>query len=55
MCLDYFKEESLNAFESIVLILLSTCSMLLMISAYDLLVIKEVSFLCYELLQITLL
>jgi NADH:ubiquinone oxidoreductase subunit 2 (subunit N) len=36
MCLDYFKEESLNAFESIVLILLSTRSMLLMISAYDL-------------------
>nr|YP_004927653.1 NADH dehydrogenase subunit 2 [Treubia lacunosa]AEH99700.1 NADH dehydrogenase subunit 2 [Treubia lacunosa] len=36
MCLDYFKRESLNAFESIVLILLSTCSMLFMISAYDL-------------------
>nr|YP_010881071.1 NADH dehydrogenase subunit 2 [Moerckia flotoviana]QDE10615.1 NADH dehydrogenase subunit 2 [Pallavicinia lyellii]WIA66573.1 NADH dehydrogenase subunit 2 [Moerckia flotoviana] len=35
MCLDYFKQESLNAFESIVLILLSTCSMLFMISAYD--------------------
>jgi hypothetical protein len=35
MCLDYFKEESLNAFESIVLILLSTRSMFLMISAYD--------------------
>jgi NADH:ubiquinone oxidoreductase subunit 2 (subunit N) len=38
MCLDYFKEESLNAFESIVLILLSTCNMLLMISTYDLIV-----------------
>jgi NADH-ubiquinone oxidoreductase chain 2 len=36
MCLDYFKEESLNAFESIVLILLSTCNMLLIVSAYDL-------------------
>ncbi len=36
MCLYYFKEESLNAFESIVLILLSTCNMLLMISTYDL-------------------
>jgi NADH-ubiquinone oxidoreductase chain 2 len=36
MCLDYFKKKSLNAFESIVLILLSTHSMFLMISAYDL-------------------
>jgi NADH:ubiquinone oxidoreductase subunit 2 (subunit N) len=36
MTRSYFKEESLNAFESIVLILLSTRSMLLMISAYDL-------------------
>nr|QIA60841.1 NADH dehydrogenase subunit 2 [Makinoa crispata] len=35
MCLDYFKQESLNAFESIVLILFSTRSMLFMISAYD--------------------
>jgi NADH-ubiquinone oxidoreductase chain 2 len=35
MCLDYFKEESLNAFESIVLILFSTCNMILMISTYD--------------------
>jgi len=31
MCLDYFKEGSLNAFESIVLILLSTRNMFLMI------------------------
>jgi len=41
MCLDYFKEESLNAFESTVLILFSTyfiCSMFLMMSAYDLIV-----------------
>jgi NADH:ubiquinone oxidoreductase subunit 2 (subunit N) len=36
MCLDYFKKESLNVFESIVLIILSTRSMLLMILAYDL-------------------
>nr|AHI16172.1 NADH dehydrogenase subunit 2 [Bazzania trilobata] len=35
MCLDYSKQESSNAFESIVLILFSTCSMLFMISAYD--------------------
>nr|YP_010881030.1 NADH dehydrogenase subunit 2 [Apopellia endiviifolia]WIA66163.1 NADH dehydrogenase subunit 2 [Apopellia endiviifolia]WIA66204.1 NADH dehydrogenase subunit 2 [Apopellia endiviifolia] len=35
MCLDYFKQESLNAFESIVLILLPTRSMLFLISAYD--------------------
>nr|YP_009674814.1 NADH dehydrogenase subunit 2 [Fossombronia foveolata]QDE12796.1 NADH dehydrogenase subunit 2 [Fossombronia foveolata] len=35
MCLDYFKQESLNAFESIVPILFPTCSMLFMISAYD--------------------
>jgi len=36
MCLDYFKEKSLNAFESIVLILFSIRSMFLMILAYDL-------------------
>nr|YP_010881195.1 NADH dehydrogenase subunit 2 [Pellia neesiana]WIA66943.1 NADH dehydrogenase subunit 2 [Pellia neesiana]WIA66984.1 NADH dehydrogenase subunit 2 [Pellia neesiana]WIA67025.1 NADH dehydrogenase subunit 2 [Pellia neesiana] len=35
MCLDYLKQESLNAFESIVLILLPTRSMLFLISAYD--------------------
>lgn len=35
MCLDYSKQESSNAFESIVLIPFSTCSMLFMISAYD--------------------
>jgi NADH:ubiquinone oxidoreductase subunit 2 (subunit N) len=38
MCLDYFKEESLNAFEFVVLILLFNRSMLLMISTYDLIV-----------------
>jgi NADH:ubiquinone oxidoreductase subunit 2 (subunit N) len=38
MYLDYFKEESLNAFESLALILLSSCSMFLMISTYDLIV-----------------
>nr|YP_009227131.1 NADH dehydrogense subunit 2 [Welwitschia mirabilis]AMA21015.1 NADH dehydrogense subunit 2 [Welwitschia mirabilis] len=39
MCFDYFEQESATtttAFEFIVLILLSTCSMLFMISAYDL-------------------
>nr|QIA60136.1 NADH dehydrogenase subunit 2 [Haplomitrium mnioides]QIA60178.1 NADH dehydrogenase subunit 2 [Haplomitrium mnioides] len=35
MCLDYFKQESSNAFESIVLISPPTRSMLFMISAYD--------------------
>lgn len=50
MCLDYFKRERLNAFESIVLILLSTCSMLFMISAYDLIVMYlaiELQSLCF--------
>jgi NADH-ubiquinone oxidoreductase chain 2 len=50
MCLDYFKEESLNAFESIVLTLLSTRSMLLMISAYDLIamyLVIELQSLCF--------
>nr|YP_009675872.1 NADH dehydrogenase subunit 2 [Riccia fluitans]QDE12670.1 NADH dehydrogenase subunit 2 [Riccia fluitans]QIA59844.1 NADH dehydrogenase subunit 2 [Riccia cavernosa]QIB72364.1 NADH dehydrogenase subunit 2 [Riccia fluitans]WKW95130.1 NADH dehydrogenase subunit 2 [Riccia fluitans] len=50
MCLDYFKQESLNAFESIVLILLSTCSMLFMISAYDLIAMYlaiELQSLCF--------
>lgn len=36
MSLQYFQQEALTAFESIVLMLMSTCSMLLMISAYDL-------------------
>nr|QIA59552.1 NADH dehydrogenase subunit 2 [Blasia pusilla] len=50
MCLDYFKQESLHAFESIVLILLSTCSMLFMISAYDLIAMYlaiELQSLCF--------
>lgn len=45
-----FKEESLNAFESIILILLSTCSMLFMISAYDLIAMYlaiELQSLCF--------
>lgn len=36
MSFGYFKQEGFNAFEFIVLILLSTRSMLFMISAYDL-------------------
>nr|YP_009478077.1 NADH dehydrogenase subunit 2 [Anthoceros angustus]AVP12829.1 NADH dehydrogenase subunit 2 [Anthoceros angustus] len=36
MCLDYFKQESLNAFEFIVSISPPICSMPFMISAYDL-------------------
>jgi NADH-ubiquinone oxidoreductase chain 2 len=50
MCLNYFKEESLNAFESIVLILLSTRNMFLMISAYDLIAMYltiELQSLCF--------
>nr|ANA57059.1 NADH dehydrogenase subunit 2 [Pyramimonas parkeae]ANA57065.1 NADH dehydrogenase subunit 2 [Pyramimonas parkeae] len=33
--LDYLKEEKLNSFEPIILILISTVSMLLMVSSYD--------------------
>nr|YP_009431722.1 NADH dehydrogenase subunit 2 [Calypogeia integristipula]YP_009431806.1 NADH dehydrogenase subunit 2 [Calypogeia suecica]YP_010977785.1 NADH dehydrogenase subunit 2 [Calypogeia muelleriana]YP_010977827.1 NADH dehydrogenase subunit 2 [Calypogeia azurea]YP_010977869.1 NADH dehydrogenase subunit 2 [Calypogeia azorica]UYI31093.1 NADH dehydrogenase subunit 2 [Calypogeia sphagnicola f. sphagnicola]ASZ80235.1 NADH dehydrogenase subunit 2 [Calypogeia integristipula]ASZ80319.1 NADH dehydrogenase su len=50
MCLDYSKQESSNAFESIVLILFSTCSMLFMISAYDLIAMYlaiELQSLCF--------
>jgi len=50
MCLYYFKKKSLNAFESIVLILLSTCNMFLMISAYDLIAMYltiELQSLCF--------
>jgi NADH-ubiquinone oxidoreductase chain 2 len=36
MCLDYFKEESLNVLKSIVLILFFNRNMFLMISTYDL-------------------
>jgi NADH:ubiquinone oxidoreductase subunit 2 (subunit N) len=50
MSLQYFKQETVNTFESIVLILLSTCSMLFMISAYDLIAIYlaiELQSLCF--------
>nr|UQV94668.1 NADH dehydrogenase subunit 2 [Haplopteris ensiformis]UQV94694.1 NADH dehydrogenase subunit 2 [Haplopteris ensiformis]UQV94704.1 NADH dehydrogenase subunit 2 [Haplopteris ensiformis]UQV94723.1 NADH dehydrogenase subunit 2 [Haplopteris ensiformis] len=50
MCLDYFKRERLNAFESIVLILLSTCSMLFMVLACDLIAMYlaiELQSLCF--------
>nr|QXT44710.1 NADH dehydrogenase subunit 2 [Nitellopsis obtusa] len=50
MCFDYFKQETLNAFESMVLILLSTCSMLFMISSYDLIAMYlaiELQSLCF--------
>jgi proton-translocating NADH-quinone oxidoreductase chain N len=50
MCLQYFQQEALTAFESIVLILLSTCSMLFMISAYDLIAMYlaiELQSLCF--------
>lgn len=35
MCFSFFEKERFEAFEFIVLILLSTCGMLFMISAYD--------------------
>jgi len=50
MCLQFFQQEALTAFESIVLILLSTCSMLFMISAYDLIAMYlaiELQSLCF--------
>jgi len=50
MSLQYFKQETINTFESVVLILLSTCSMLFMISAYDLIAIYltiELQSLCF--------
>nr|QGQ61936.1 NADH dehydrogenase subunit 2 [Riccardia planiflora] len=50
MCLDYSKQESSNAFESIVLILFPTRSMLFMISAYDLIAMYlaiELQSLCF--------
>jgi proton-translocating NADH-quinone oxidoreductase chain N len=36
LALDYYKQESLNSYESVILILLSTCSMLFLVSSYDL-------------------
>jgi NADH:ubiquinone oxidoreductase subunit 2 (subunit N) len=50
MCMQYFQQEALTAFESIVLILMSTCSMLFMISAYDLIAMYlaiELQSLCF--------
>lgn len=50
MCFDFFEQERFDAFEFIVLILLSTCSMLLMISAYDLIAMYlaiELQSLCF--------
>jgi proton-translocating NADH-quinone oxidoreductase chain N len=50
MCLHYFRLERMNSFESVILILLSSCSMLFMISAYDLIAIYlaiELQSLCF--------
>lgn len=50
MCFDFFEQERFDAFEFIVLILLSTCSMLFMISAYDLIAMYlaiELQSLCF--------
>lgn len=50
MCFDYFEQDRFNAFEFIVLILLSTSSMLFMISAYDLIAMYlaiELQSLCF--------
>lgn len=53
MSLQYFEQEALTAFESIILILLSTCSMLIMISAFDLIAMYlaiELQSLCFYVL-----
>lgn len=50
MCFDFFEQERFDAFEFIVLIPLSTCSMLFMISAYDLIAMYlaiELQSLCF--------
>lgn len=50
MCFDFFDQERFDAFEFIVLILLSTCGMLFMISAYDLIAMYlaiELQSLCF--------
>lgn len=50
MCFDSFEQERFYSFEFIVLILLSTCSMLFMISAYDLIAMYlaiELQSLCF--------
>lgn len=53
MSFQYFQQESLSAFESIILILMSTCSMLFMISAFDLIAMYlaiELQSLCFYVL-----
>nr|ADG85359.1 NADH dehydrogenase subunit 2 [Silene noctiflora] len=53
MCFDFFEAERFDAFEFIVLILLSTSSMLFMISAYDLIAMYlaiELQSLCFYVL-----
>jgi proton-translocating NADH-quinone oxidoreductase chain N len=53
MSLQYFEQEALTAFESIILILLSTCSMLFMISSFDLIAMYlaiELQSLCFYVL-----
>jgi len=53
MSLQYFQQESFTAFESIILILLSTSSMLFMISAFDLITMYlaiELQSLCFYVL-----
>jgi NADH-ubiquinone oxidoreductase chain 2 len=51
--LQYFQQEAMTAFESIILILMSTCSMLFMISAFDLITMYlaiELQSLCFYVL-----
>nr|YP_009755753.1 NADH dehydrogenase subunit 2 [Roya anglica]QIQ22992.1 NADH dehydrogenase subunit 2 [Roya anglica] len=53
MCLQYFQTKIFNVFEVIVLILMSTCSMLFLISAYDLITMYlaiELQSLCFYIL-----
>lgn len=53
MSFQYFQQEALTAFESIILILMSTCSMLFMISAFDLIAMYlaiELQSLCFYVL-----
>ena len=53
MSLDYIKQESLNPFEFILLVLLSTCSMLFLVSSADLISLYlaiELQSLCFYVL-----
>jgi len=53
MSFQYFQQEAYSAFESIILILMSTCSMLFMISAFDLIAMYlaiELQSLCFYVL-----